>query len=207
MKTLPDVRCDDGECGHGLGRDHHRGRQQPVAGRRFYESRHHQHEPPASGAALGSSDWFYNNVRNNGVVGVRTTVPYDGDGSVWFNLTQGPSGNSSKADIEYYDVVGGEAQSLGTLGNLTSLSYSWYREAGGTASNWLMPLLRLYVQSPDGTKSGYLCFDAHLPDRLLGPSRSHRSVGDRQHRGRQLSPLVDRQPPQRRHLLQQQHRP
>jgi hypothetical protein len=116
------------------------------------------------GAALGSSGWYYNNVRNNGCVGIQTTLPYDGDGSVWFNLTQGPSGSTSKADIEYYDVVGGVPQSLGTLGNLTSLSYSWYREDGGTASDWLMPLLRLYVSSPDGTKTGYLCFERVYQD-------------------------------------------
>ena len=57
---------------------------------------------------------FYNNVRNNGVVGIRTTVPYDGDGSAWFNLTQGPSGNSSKADIEYL-IAGGRASARSAI--------------------------------------------------------------------------------------------
>jgi hypothetical protein len=111
------------------------------------------------GAALGASGWYYNNVRNNGHVGIQTTFPFDGNGSVWFNATQGPSGSSSKADIEFYNIVGGVPQPLGTLSNLTSFSYSWYRNSGGTASQWLTPVLRLYVASPDLTKSGYLVFE------------------------------------------------
>ena len=117
---------------------------------------------------MGSSGWFYNNVRNNGTVGIQTTLPYAGDGSAWFNLTQGPGGSSSKADIEYYDISGNTDVPLGTLGNLSSFSYSWYRKDGGTASNWLMPLLRLYVSSPDGTKSGYLCFERDYQTAFSG---------------------------------------
>lgn len=115
--------------------------------------------PSTPGAALGSTGWYYNNVRNNGHVGIDTTYPLNGTGSVWFNATQGPAGSSSKADIEYYNYVGGVPQALGTLGNLTSFSYSWYRASGGTASQWLTPVLRLYVASPDNTKSGYLIFE------------------------------------------------
>jgi len=115
--------------------------------------------PTTPGAALDTSGWYYNNVRNNGHVGIQTTYPYDGDGSVWFNATQGPSDPSSKADIEYYNFIGGVPQSLGTLGNLTSFSYNWYRASGGTASQWLTPVLRLYVASPDLTKTGYLVFE------------------------------------------------
>jgi len=114
--------------------------------------------PAAPGAALGASGWYYNNVRNNGHVGIQTTTPFDGDGSVWFNATQGGS-SSSKADIEFYNIVGGVPQSLGTLGNLSSFSYSWYRNSGGAASPFLAPVLRLYVESPDLTQSGYLVFE------------------------------------------------
>jgi hypothetical protein len=115
--------------------------------------------PSTPGAALDASGWYYNNVRNNGHVGIQTTYPLDGNGSVWFNATQGPAGSSSKADIEFYNIVGGVAQPLGTLGNLTSLSYSWYRSSGGTAASFDTPVLRLYVASPDLTKSGYLVFE------------------------------------------------
>ena len=113
----------------------------------------------APGAALDASGWYYNNVRNNGHVGISTTTPFDGNGSVGFNATQGPSGNSSKADIEFYNIVGGVPQSLGTLGNLTSFSYDWYRNSGGAANPVDAPVLRLFVESPDLTKSGYLVFE------------------------------------------------
>jgi len=112
-----------------------------------------------TGAAVGTSGWYYNNVRNNGHVGIQTTYPYDGNGSVAFESTQGPSGNSSKADIEYYNYVGGVPQPLGTLADLTSFSYNWYRASGGTASSFDVPVLRLYIASPDLTQSGYLVFE------------------------------------------------
>ena len=114
--------------------------------------------PAASGAALDASGWYYNNVRNNGHVGISTTTPFDGNGSVWFNATQGGD-SSSKADIEFYNFVGNVPQSLGTLGNLTSFSYDWYRNSGGSADPLDAPVLRLYVESPDFTKSGYLVFE------------------------------------------------
>jgi hypothetical protein len=115
--------------------------------------------PATPGAALGLTGWYYNNVRNNGYVGISTANPFDGDGSVGFNATQGPGGNSSKADIEFYNFLGNVPQSLGTLANLTSFSYDWYRNSGGTASAFDAPVLRLYVESPDLTKSGYLVFE------------------------------------------------
>lgn len=115
--------------------------------------------PATPGAALDSTGWYYNNVRNNGHVGVRTDLPRSGNGSVWFNATQGPTGASSKADIEYYNFNGGVPQVLGKLGDLSTLSYEWYRQSGGTANNWLHPVLRIYVASEDRTQYGYLVFE------------------------------------------------
>lgn len=43
--------------------------------------------PSTSGAQLGASGWYYNNVRNNGHVGIRTDIPRSGNGSAWFNGT------------------------------------------------------------------------------------------------------------------------
>jgi hypothetical protein len=120
----------------------------------------------APGAAVDSTGWYYNNVRNNGHVGINTNLARSGNGSVWFNAVQGPSGASSKADIEYYNVVGGASQSLGKLGNLTSFSYDWYRQSGGTASTWLNPVLRMYVS--DGTHSGYLVFEREINRDTFG---------------------------------------
>lgn len=122
--------------------------------------------PLTPGAALGSSNWYYNNVRNNGHVGIRTDLPRSGDGSAWLSTTQGPSGASSKADIEYY-LPGGAP--LGTLGTLSSLSYDWYRSAGGTANAWLHPVLRLFIASPDRTKTGYLVFEREVNRDTFGP--------------------------------------
>ena len=105
---------------------------------------------------IGSSGWRYNNVRNDGHVGIRTDLPRSGNGSVWFRGTRGPAGNSSKADVEYWATTA----PLGTLGNLTELKYEWYRKSGSyTANAWLHPVLRLFISSPDGTKMGYIVFE------------------------------------------------
>jgi hypothetical protein len=119
-----------------------------------------------TGQAVGSSGWYYNNVRNSGVVGINTTYSSDADGSVFFSGSVGPAGASSKADIEFLPgaVANGSGNyspgaALGTLGNLTALSYEWYRASGGTATEWLHPVLRLQVVSPDLSKSGYLVYE------------------------------------------------
>lgn len=36
--------------------------------------------PLTPGAAIGASGWFYNNVRNNGIVGVHDNLPRSGNG-------------------------------------------------------------------------------------------------------------------------------
>ena len=55
----------------------------------------------------------------------------------------GPSSPSSKGDIQY-----SPATPLGTFGNLTALSYDWYRDSASTNSSAQVPVLRLYVQDP-----------------------------------------------------------
>lgn len=122
-----------------------------------------------TGQAVGSSGWYYNNVRNNGHVGINNTFAHNGNGSAYLGLTQGPGGASSKADIEFFASASangsgnyGATSALGTLGSLTSLSYDWYRAAGGTASAWLMPSIRIGVVSADLTQSGYLVFEREV---------------------------------------------
>jgi hypothetical protein len=128
-----------------------------------------------TGQAVGSTGWYYNNVRNSGVVGINTTYARNGNGSAYLETVYGPSGNSSKADIEFYlsataNAAGnyGPTSALGTLGNLTSLSYDWYRASGGTASTWLHPVIRLSVVSSDLTKSGYLIFEREINRDVFG---------------------------------------
>lgn len=122
------------------------------------------------GQAIGSSDWFYNNVRNKGEVGIRNNHARSGNGSVYFNLTQTGT-SSSKADIEFLGQSTTDSNGnfyatspLGTLGNLTSLSYDWLRESGGTAEKWLMPTIRIGVASADASQFGYLVFEQKIQD-------------------------------------------
>lgn len=115
--------------------------------------------PGNTGLAIGSSGWVYNNVRNNGVVGINGNLARSGNGSVFLESTQGPGGASSKADIEYWS-------SLGKLGDLSSLSYDWYRMTGGDASANLHPALRLWISN--GTYSGYIVFEREINRDVLG---------------------------------------
>jgi len=105
------------------------------------------------GQAVGLTSWFYNNVRNSGVVGINNTYARSGNGSAYLETTVGPGGNSSKADIEF--LAGGTSlfgnfvatSSLGTLGQLTSLSYDWYRDNVSTNSNAQHPALRILIDA------------------------------------------------------------
>lgn len=119
-----------------------------------------------TGQAVGASGWYYNNVRNNGVVGVNGTYPRAGNGSVQMQGVQGPGGNSSKADIEFFATATANSDgnysptsAIGSLGDLSSFSYEWYRASGGSASQWLHPVLRLQVFDPATSQFGYLVFE------------------------------------------------
>lgn len=105
-------------------------------------------------AVTGSGGWYYNNVRNSGVVGINNTYARSGNGSAYLETKFGPSGSSSKADIEFlvnaapnlfgnYSAQG----ALCTLGQLASVSYEWYRDSVSTASSWLHPSLRILLDA------------------------------------------------------------
>lgn len=101
------------------------------------------------GQAVGATGWYYNNVRGSGEVGINSQHPNDSTGSVWFNS---PSG-AGKADIEYlasavnlfgnYYATG----SLGLLSDLSSMSYSWYRDGSSTNPALQHPVLRVLVDA------------------------------------------------------------
>lgn len=101
------------------------------------------------GKAVGATGWYYNNVRSSGAVGINSQYPNDSTGSAWFNSTSG----SSKADIEYLangtNVFGNYAAagSLGLLSDLSSMSYSWYRDGASTTTANLHPVLRVIVDA------------------------------------------------------------
>lgn len=96
--------------------------------------------------------WNAANVRSGGTVAIDDTHPENGQGSLHLTTTADPS---SKADfVNSWGVVSGR-----TLGNITALNYSFFRDAGGTAANYLAPAFRLsFFDQPTG-KSGYLIFE------------------------------------------------
>lgn len=102
---------------------------------------------PGGTQAIGGTGWIYNNVRNNAIIGINNTNPRSGNGSVGFQVPTG-----AKADVEMYGQ-------LGTLGNLTSLGYDWYRSSSSTASAHYHPALRLLVHDPVTNAIGYLVFE------------------------------------------------
>lgn len=103
--------------------------------------------PTNQGQAVGTSGWYYNNVRNNGAVGIRTNLPWNGNGSAYFEL---PSG-AAKADIEYLVNavnIGGNFYSAGVIApfsQLQSLSYWWYRDGSSTNPAVQHPVVRVLL--------------------------------------------------------------
>lgn len=99
------------------------------------------------GQAVGTTGWYYNNVRNSGTVGIDTQLPRSGNGSVFF---ASPSG-SAKADIEYLPSavnVGGNffsGASLGSFQDLSSFGYEWYRAGTSTNPAVQHPALRVLL--------------------------------------------------------------
>ncbi|MCS6864074.1 MAG: PEP-CTERM sorting domain-containing protein [Gemmataceae bacterium] len=119
-----------------------------------------------AGQAVGTSGWFYNNVRGGGVVGINTAYPRLGDGSVLFIS---PSG-SGKADIEFLggavtNIFGNATatSSLGSFAAFQGMSYDWYRDGTSTNPAAQHPALRILIDA-DGNLAttgdrGYLIFE------------------------------------------------
>ncbi len=102
--------------------------------------------PTNQGQAVGATGWFYNNVRNNGIVGISTANARSGNGSVAMSGI-----NNSKADIEYLangvDFGGNNyaSGSLGAFSTFSGMSFDWSRDAGGGAASHLHPALRVLL--------------------------------------------------------------
>lgn len=105
------------------------------------------------GQAVNGSGWYYNNVRDSGVVGISTNFPRSGNGSAYLQTTFGPGGASSKADIELLASgvnLGGNFYAsaiFGTFASLSSASYEWYRASSSTASANQHPSLRVLLDA------------------------------------------------------------
>lgn len=107
-----------------------------------------------SGQAVGTSGWYYNNVRNSGAAGINTDYARSGNGSANLTTTIGPGGASSKADIEYlasavqFPAGTGAWFANGSLGLFTSLSamsYDWYRSSSSTNNAVQHPAMRVLL--------------------------------------------------------------
>jgi hypothetical protein len=119
-----------------------------------------------TGQAVGTSGWYYNNVRNWGEVGINTNYARSGNGSAYVSTVYGPGGASSKSDIEFLasaiaNVNGnyGPGAALGLFAQLNSLSYDWYRDSSSINNNVQHPVIRVGVISPDTKVGGYLVFE------------------------------------------------
>jgi len=103
----------------------------------------------SQGQAVGTSGFFYNNVRNGATVGINAEVPRNGTGSVYFKSED----SSDKADFELLAAgteFGGNffaAGSLGKLGDLEALSYSWFRKGSSTTTANFQPVVRILVDA------------------------------------------------------------
>jgi hypothetical protein len=104
-----------------------------------------------AGLAVGTSGWYYNNVRNSGTAGVNTTYARSGNGSAQLAGSVGPGGASSKADIEYLANgvnVGGNyfaGSSMGAFSAFTTMQYDWYRDSSSSNSAVQHPSLRILL--------------------------------------------------------------
>lgn len=105
--------------------------------------------PSNQGQAVGTTGWYYNNVRNSGGVGINVAYPRSGDGSVLFTSASG----ASKADIEFLANginLGGNflaAGSLGRFSDFVSMSYEWYRDGTSTVNAGFHPALRILLDA------------------------------------------------------------
>lgn len=103
------------------------------------------------GQAVGASGWYYNNVRNNGEVGIDGTYARSGNGSARLETTQGPGGASSKADIEYLaggmSIFGNFAatSTLGLFKDFSVMQYDWFRDSSSTNSALQHPAMRILL--------------------------------------------------------------
>lgn len=95
-----------------------------------------------AGAGLVYDKWAQQNVGGNASVGITTTRPRSGTGSVEFT---GLTANTAKADLEYYF-----SQPI-SLAEFESASYDWFRASTSTTNGIQVPSLRLLVNDENFT--------------------------------------------------------
>ena len=92
-------------------------------------------------ADIGDGDytnWERDDVRGNGTVAITTDKPRDGDGSARFET----NGTSDKGSIgDYWGTVAGR-----TLGNVSEVSYDWYRDGSSDDSTGNSDLIQVSMK-------------------------------------------------------------
>ena len=115
--------------------------------------------PSGTGQAVGSSGWYYNNVRVSGQVGINTTYARSGNGSAFMTTpaVASPGTTNGKADIEFLPNASANSNgnfnpgaSLGSFSAFAGMGYDWYRDASSTTSNVQHPSLRVLVATTGG---------------------------------------------------------
>lgn len=103
--------------------------------------------------------WQPMNVRSDATVGITTNQPR-GDapnnlGSLEFTTNTVTNGQDKADYVKYWGVVNGR-----TLGNISALSYEFYRASTSTTSQHLVPAFRLaYSTNETPAKTGYLIWE------------------------------------------------
>ncbi len=135
------------------------------------------------GQPVGSSGWYYNNVRNGATVGINQDYARSGNGSVHFSV-----GSGSKADIEYlagtgFNLLGTyyPTASLGKLSDLSSVAFDWYRDSASTVAAHFHTGARVYIDAdanPFTTGDlGYLIYE-RIYNGSPGPAVEDQWVSD-----------------------------
>ena len=107
----------------------------------------------ASGAGTLNT-WYQANVGAGSTVGITSDYARSGNGSAYFNSTQGGTG---KADLVYTFGTGGAPATV-ALSTLTSVSFDFYRAGTSTTGANFAPVLRLDMLK-DGAFAGSLVFE------------------------------------------------
>ncbi|MDX1991217.1 MAG: hypothetical protein SF029_02435, partial [bacterium] len=93
------------------------------------------------------------NVRANATVAITGAQPRSGNGSLEFTTNTIVSGQDKADYVKYWGVVSGR-----TLGNLSALSYEFYRASSSTNANYFAPAFRL-AYATTGGQTGYLVWE------------------------------------------------
>jgi len=107
----------------------------------------------ASGTPVLNS-WYQANVGPGSTVGITTDYARSGNGSAYFNSTQGDTG---KGDLVYNFGAAGASERI-ALSSLTSVSFDFYRSSASTTTATFAPVLRLGMYK-DNTFAGSLVFE------------------------------------------------